>query len=247
MSYSYKQAREEFREWKRLGWKHQFASQHGEDSWLCDHWGLLQLPDRGFFVEFGAASGVKISNTHWLETYRGWHGLLCEPDPRNLAALAECGRTDSIIEPVAVGPRGTVQLGCPADPELSGTLRRLDAKQKVVRAEKLIDVPQVPLTDLLEKHGIEGIDLISIDTEGTELEAWRTLNLKRWRPRVAVVELITWGLPDQSEDIIAALRDDGYALIERTHHNGVFLDVQSARPSSLAYFHARLEETGRAT
>lgn len=206
-----------------MSWQEQFASQHGEDSWINDHWGLLRLPDYGFFVEFGAGDGVHISNTYWLEKARGWHGLLCEPDPRNLAKLATCGRERSKIEPVAIGPRGAVKLGCPDDPELSGTLRTKDAPQKVVRANQVIEVQQVPLSDVLLKHGVEGIDVISIDTEGTELEAWRTLNLNRWKPRLAIIELITWGLPDTSQETIAAIEADGYEMVCRTHHNGIFL------------------------
>lgn len=228
-----------------MNWKDQFASQHGEDSWINDHWALLRLPDYGFFVEFGAGDGVHISNTYWLEKSRGWHGLLCDPDPRNVAKLAKCGRTRSKIEPVAVGPKGIAKLGCPGDPELSGTLRTTDARQKQVRAETIVEVPQVPLSDLLAKHGIEGIDVISIDTEGTELEAWRTLNLKRWRPRLAIIELITWGLPDQSEEIIASMRADNYALIERTHHNGIFLDCYTARASVLQYFGTRMRAAAK--
>jgi FkbM family methyltransferase len=219
-------------------WKDQFASQHGEDSWLCDHWGLLRLPDYGFFVEFGAGDGKYISNTWWLEKYRGWHGLLCEPDPRSADKITE--REHSIIERVAVGTQGTTRLGCTEDPYLSGMLRTADAPRAVVRAQSFIDVPSVPLSNLLEKYGVEGIDLISIDTEGTELESWRTLNLKRWRPRVAIIELITWGLPDASEEIITAMNEDGYTLVKRTFHNGIFLDSASCRNSSLAYFVTRM-------
>lgn len=223
-----------------MSWKDQFASQHGEDSWLCDHWGLLKLPDYGFFVEFGAGDGVNISNTYWLEKSRGWHGLLCEPEPRNLEKLKACGRDRSKIEAVAIGPPGIVDFGCPEDAYLSGTLRTTDDEKEVIRAQQIIRVPSLPLSDVLAKHGVDGLDIISIDTEGTELEAWRTLNLKRWRPRIAIIELITWGLPDQSEEIVQAMDADGYEMILRTHHNGVFLDRDTARNSTLQYFRMRM-------
>lgn len=205
---------------KPTNWSAQFASQHGEDSWLCDHWAELRLPSFGYFVEFGAGDGKYLSNTWWLEKYRNWHGLLFEPDPRNIIS----DRARSIVERIAVGPFGTLSLGCPADPYLSGALRTADAEQKVVRAASFIEVPSFPLSYLLDKHGVDGVDVISIDTEGTELDAWRTLNLKRWRPKVAIIELTTWGIEDRSEETIKALIDDGYRMAHRTTHNGIFVD-----------------------
>lgn len=196
----------------------EFISQHLEDEWLARHWPELGLPDVGFFVEFGAADGVKFSNTYWLEKQKGWHGLLCEPDPRHSIYDRNC-----IIERVAIGPPGEITLGQTRDPFLSGSLRIDQEYESEIRAIATISVPSVPLSRLLEKHRIPKVDLISIDTEGTELEAWRTLDLNRWRPKVAIIELITWGLPDISQQIIATIHADGYDLAERTHHNGIFV------------------------
>lgn len=199
-----------------------FVSQHQEDEWLARNWANLGLPEKGFFVEFGAADGVKFSNTYWLEKAKGWKGLLCEADPRHQIE----DRPNSIIERVAIGPPGTIRLGQTRDPFLSGSLRVELEYESEVRALSYVDVPSAPLSSVLEKHGIRRVDLISIDTEGTELEAWRTLDLARWRPRVAIIELITWGLPNISAKIIAALKSDGYELVERTHHNGIFRDAR---------------------
>jgi FkbM family methyltransferase len=203
-------------------WLDQFRSQHGEDSWLCNHWAELRLPEYGFFVEFGAGDGELLSNTYWLEHSRGWHGLLCEPDPRNQIL----NRPASIIERVAIGRQGTMLLGQTSDPYLTGELRTAGAELKAVRAEAFVEVPSMPLSELLLTHGIDGVNLISIDTEGTELEAWRTLELSHWRPQVAIIELLTWGLADRAGEIIAAMKADGYELAERTYHNGIFRDAR---------------------
>lgn len=196
----------------------QFVSQHLEDEWLAHNWPELGLPEHGFFVEFGAADGVKFSNTYWLEKEKGWQGLLCEPDPRHVIN----DRDNCTIERVAIGPPGEITLGQTKDPFLSGSLRKPSEYESEIRAVSEITVAQVPLSFLLEKHRIPQVDLISIDTEGTEFEAWRTLDLTRWRPTIAIIELITWGLPNKSKGIIAAMKNDGYELMERTHHNGIF-------------------------
>ena len=193
-----------------------FRSQNGEDKWIAAHWDKLGLPSKGFFVEFGAGDGVTISNTHWLEHYCGWQGLLCEPDPRH-----QVNRPNCIVERCCVGPAGSVSLGLCDDPFLSGTLRGPKGKA-VLRANSRVEVEQIPLTTLLLKHGVARVDLVSIDTEGTELEAWQTLDLARWSPIVAVIELDSWGLPDRSGEIIEAMRADGYRMVKQTRHNGIF-------------------------
>lgn len=198
----------------------EFTSQHGEDRWISEHFDELGLPkDGGFFVEFGAGDGVKISNTLWLERDHGWKGLLCEPDARH--QITE--RPNSIVERVAVGPKGFIQLGLTDDPYLSGEMRSRFHADERVQAKKFVEVASVPLSDLLRKHKIAKVDLISIDTEGTEIESWKTLDLATWKPTVAIMELRTWGLKDRSEELIKVMEAAGYRMAERTYENGIFV------------------------
>jgi FkbM family methyltransferase len=185
-----------------------YRSQFGEDRWIEKNWSSLWLPDHGTFVEFGAGDGVHFSNTYWLEKDRGWNGLLIEPDPRT-----EIKDRTAIIERCVIGT-GAVAFGLhPTDAYLSGILR--DSPNRM-------EVEAVPLSALLLKHHITRVDLISIDTEGTEVEAWRTLDLNIWRPTVAIIELYTWKLSDRSHEILDMMKADGYRLMHRTECNGIF-------------------------
>lgn len=208
----------------------EYKAQHYEDQWIDRSWDIIGLPENGFCVDFGAADGVKLSNTWFLEKYHGYSGLLIDPDPRNEHDLLE--RPKCIFERAAVGPPGEVSFGMCEDPLLSGTQRSripsiksfIRSRHKAIQAQEVIRVQSRPLTEILDQHEIPRVDFISIDVEGTEPEAWRTLDLKRWRPIVAIIELKTWGLPDRSQEIIRMMRADGYSLIERTFHNGIFRD-----------------------
>jgi len=199
-----------------------FTAQCGEDRWLMEHWPMLGLPEAGFFVDFGAGNGVRFSNSYWLEKSRGWRGLLCEPNPHQTIE----GRDRSIIERVAVGPAGKAMIGLTQDPDLAGILRSPETTTDEPRLSVVhtVEVDCVPLTTLLERHHIDRVDLISIDTEGTEIEAWRTLDLTRWRPRVCIIEYSTWELPDQLTAVTAEWTTAGYRLAHTTKYNCIFVD-----------------------
>jgi len=214
-----------------------FRSQCGEDEWLAANWQTLGLPDVGFFVDAGAADGETSSNTYWLEKERGWRGLLVEPDLRH-----EIDRPKSIIERYAIGQHATVSLARCVDPFLNSTLRD---ESVAVEHERLavvdrIDVESVPISWLLEKHAIERVDFISIDTEGTEIEAWKTLDLNRWRPKVAIIEYSTWALNDNLRELTLVLAKNGYERRHTTTYNGIFVDVQS---DSYSHAKGRITET----
>lgn len=199
----------------------EFTAQCGEDRWLAANWSWLGLPADGFFVDFGAGDGKTFSNSWWLEKTKGWRGLLCEPDLRH--EIRE--RPRSIIERCAVGPAGLLSLALTVDPYLNSSLRREGpAKHERLAVCDRVDVRCVPLSELLERHRVERVDVISVDTEGTEVEAWRTLDLARWRPRLAIVEYSTWDLNDDLEGLHAVMRGDGYRLVHTTTYNGIFWD-----------------------
>lgn len=188
-----------------------YVAQNLEDQWIDLNWSSLGLPDVGFFIELGAADGITYSNTYWLEKEKGWRGLLIEPNP----VFEINNRPGSIVERCFIGSPGIASLGMCEDPFLSGALR--------VKTPKRIDLTSVGLSELLDKHLVSKVDLVSIDTEGTELDVWNTIDLSRHKPRVAIVELVTYGLPDISADIISAIKHSGYDLIHQTTHNGIFI------------------------
>jgi FkbM family methyltransferase len=156
--------------------------------------------DGGFFIEAGANDGATQSNTLHFERFRGWRGLLVEPIP-DLARRCRMIRRHSIVENVALGSfeqRGTsvdmtyVNLMSIAD----GALPTEDDQKKHVQggstAQRLepyrLTVPCVPLSDLLDKHGVTRVDLLSLDVEGYEPNALSGLDFGRHRPRFILIE-----------------------------------------------------------
>lgn len=157
--------------------------------------------DGGVFVEAGANDGVKQSNTLHFEACRGWHGLLVEPVPE-LARKCRLHRPRSIVEGVAlVAP---MEAGRPVTLRyadlmsvIKGGMKTAEEEQKHVEAgikvQELsntfeIDVPSATLSELLDKHGISQVHLLSLDLEGYERKALEGLDFSRHRPQFILVE-----------------------------------------------------------
>ena len=56
----------------------EFHSQHGEDKWIANN--IKNLPDKGFFIDIGAASAIFRNNTYHFEK-NGWDGVCIDADP----------------------------------------------------------------------------------------------------------------------------------------------------------------------
>jgi len=161
---------------------------------LCqDAWALWASGRKtgGYFVEFGAASGVYLSNTWLLEKKMGWSGVLAEPNPvfhpslrqnRDCTISTKCvyARTGEHLE--FVGTRS---------PEFSGIsafLPERDPAKGAADAERF-EVQTISLNDLLaEAAAPRTIDYLSVDTEGSELEILSAFDFDRWDVRAISVE-----------------------------------------------------------
>lgn len=135
----------------------------------------------GTFVDVGANDGLTFSQTKFLEDRLGWRGLCIEPQPdvfyklsanRPLCSNLQLGISDEEKRLTFVLVHGE------EDNMLSGFkdymdqehLRRIAGKTKTE-----IGVSVLRLDRVLEAAGMRHVDLLSIDTEGNELNVLRSL------------------------------------------------------------------------
>ncbi|UCG17704.1 MAG: FkbM family methyltransferase [Phycisphaerales bacterium] len=181
-----------------IGGRPRYYSQAGEDFLL---WKLFKFRPSGFYVDVGAFDGVHLSNSYSFEL-AGWQGICIEanPDmlerckvarPRSTCLGCACVATDQ-IEPVEFWcePLGLLSS---LHPDAADVSARYEKRGLTFEGFERIRVPAMTLDTILDEQLPEGtpLDFVSIDVEGTELDVLRGFDLKRYRPRVVVIEANT--------------------------------------------------------
>jgi FkbM family methyltransferase len=170
----------------------------------------------GFFVEVGANRPQQESQTWHLEQL-GWTGVLIEPQPQ-LANDLWLARSAKVFAVACSSPRNA---GRRMPLHVAGALSSLDRDRMAPGAqpERVIEVLVRTLDDILtEARAPLRFDLLSIDVEGHELEVLSGFDIRRWRPRLIVLEDHVGNLEKHRY-----LRNAGYRLIRRFENNGWYV------------------------
>lgn len=172
----------------------EFKAQYGEDVFA---WELLGRPLTGFFIEAGAFDGYHYSTTYALECM-GWKGILVEP----LAmAFRVCDklRTNSKCFNASLGSGDEKfgQLHITSD-QYGGMLSTIKGEQleelKAVN-DGVVHTLVVPTTiktisGIISTccRNLTTIDFLSLDVEGSEIDALKGLDFTRHAPRLMLIE-----------------------------------------------------------
>lgn len=194
-------------------------AQFGEDALLRD---LFPRGATRTVVDVGANDGITGSNSLLLEQ-AGWRCLLIEPNPLLARRLRECRRGE-VFECALSDHEGRATLriveGGPGADGLSSLEsaasdhRRLKANGFTTRS---VEVNIKRLDTLLEEAQIPGtIDVLSIDVEGHEATVLSGFDIRRWHPRLVVIE----DNSDYADPIIPGImRRSGYRRVFRSGVN----------------------------
>ena len=151
----------------------------------------LQFKRDGFFVEFGAADGMELSNTYMLEKRYGWTGIVAEPAAiwhddlkRNRSCVIE---TDCVWR--ASNEKLSFKEARSAALSTIGSFGENDWAKKLRKNSKQYMVNTISLNDLLAKNNAPGVvDYLSIDTEGSEFDILSAVDFEKYKFRVITCE-----------------------------------------------------------
>lgn len=183
---------------------------------LQDLWVLYMLKEKrgGYFVEFGACDGRKLSNTLLLETKYDWTGILAEPNP---VWHDELNRNRIChISTDCVSDRSGERIAfehVPGQPELSRmqSIAPDDVHEHNGNrsTRETIEVNTISLVDLLKKYSAPSyIDYLSVDTEGSEFHILNAFDFSAYKFGLISVEHA--GETEKREQIRSLLERHGY-------------------------------------
>lgn len=167
-------------------------SQFGQDEIVLEY---LKNKENGFFVEIGASDGVLLSNCFLLEKKYNWDGICIEPIPYKYDSLIQNRNCKCVNK--AVFSKSDLEVdfsihkyGEYREDGISGITDYLDKhREKVLKNETRINVKTQTLNDILEENKSPYIiDYLSLDTEGTELEILKSVDLNKYKFRIISVE-----------------------------------------------------------
>lgn len=164
----------------------------------------------GYFVEFGAADGVHLSNSYALEKYYNWTGILSEPARCWHRALAQNRNCDIDLRCLWDESEGEIDFFEAEAAELStiSGFSNADMHAKSRRPSDTYKVKTVTLNDmLLEANAPAEIDYMSVDTEGSEFRILSTFDFAAHKVSIITVEH-NYGL--ERERIFRLLSDHGF-------------------------------------
>jgi FkbM family methyltransferase len=171
----------------------------------------LNFKRKGFFVEFGAANGVDLSNTFLLERSFGWSGILAEP-ARIWSEQLTNNRPNSSIEKLCVwkDSNSILIFNETNIPEIStiDSFNNNDSYVNLRKNGRKYEVKTISLNDLLKKYSAPNlIDYLSIDTEGSEFEILNAFDFDTYSIKIITCE---HNYSDNREKIFKLLTSKGY-------------------------------------
>lgn len=204
--------------------KQRSCSQIGQDLWVLEKTGLKR---GGFFVEFGATDGVRLSNTFLLESEFEWQGICAEPNPVLFEKLQQNRKCTTVSD--CIGGQSGVDVEFVLADEFGGIADYAFADQHSERRSafkatgQVMQTTTISLDEFLKKYDApRTIDYLSIDTEGSEYEILKFFPFDEWQIRFLTVEHNWTPHRDKISDLLRGFGyirteaefDDWYELID---------------------------------
>lgn len=199
----------------------QFYGQHGEDQFINS---MFNGRSYGTCVEVGAYDGISLSNTYHFER-KGWNALCIEPIP---SAYEKCKKIRKLTYQSCVGKEDKDDVefhifhlhdNLCAISSLEPDARLIDSHRHLLTNQTTCKTKIRTLNTIFKELDYpKDIDFISIDTENTELDVLKGLDLDMYNVKVFVIE-------NNFDEPFCAdyLRPYGYSRIHRIAVNDFFV------------------------
>lgn len=204
-------------------------AQQGEDLVIMQALGMLGVT-KPRYLDIGAFHPTIGSNTY-LAYLAGGHGVLVEPNPPMAKMLADVRPRDTVVNAgVGTGDAEEADYYLIRNRPQLNTFSKAQVDRYIAEGgalEGTMAMKLVRIGDLLREHFADGIDLLSVDVEGLDLEILRSMDDEAPRPTVICVETGVYGTPALVPEVFSLLAERGYTARGGSMINTVFVDTKA--------------------
>lgn len=185
------------------------------------------------YLDIGAHHPTLLSNTYLFYS-QGGRGVLVEADPLLHKTIARVRKKDKCLNlGVGIDARDSAKFYVMTARTLN-TFSKEEAERYASygaqKIEQILDIPLVPVNQILRENFGTPPNLLSIDVEGLDFEILKTYDFDHYAPEIICVETITY-TEDASEQKLPEIKElvssKGYFLYADTYINSIFVRKSS--------------------
>lgn len=216
-----------------------YYARSGQDKYLNEK--IFLNMKNGIYVDLGAYDGIESSNTLFFEETLEWKGICVEPlpeafeklkDNRNCICINKCaayynGESKFMHVNPAVCPPSHSEKGRTSNYEKMSGLVDYYSEDHIKIIDNIIDqyggekntfsVECMDINDILSILNTNKIDLLSVDTEGSELSILKHIDFSKFNIDVIVVEVLY-----HNNELLDYMRGVGYHKLEEVGYDWIF-------------------------
>ena len=184
-------------------------SQFGEDLVVAEHLTSLKRERQGIYIDAGCFDPFRFSNTRLLNLL-GWRGINVDASEASIRKF-NIHRPHDVNVCAALSDRVEVREFLLSEGSATNRLIRSDSpSDKQSESSRRVEVSTQTLMSIFDRSRFlnEGVDLLSIDCEGSDLAVLRGFDLGRIRPVLICIESLNEG---ESKRIRSYLEGHGYS------------------------------------
>lgn len=204
-------------------------AQAGEDMIVRNIFQNLNLNEITY-LDIGANDPVLMNNTFYFYG-RGHHGVLVEPNAVLCEKLRAVRPRDTTVEAgIGTGSAKSADFYLLSEAAWS-TFDKAEAEERVRNSGGKVTIKEVRKTPLLDVNQVmaehfagQAPSFLSVDAEGWDLPILKSIDYRRFRPKVICAETMVFGTLRAAPEIPAFLRTKGYSSRGSSLVNTIFVD-----------------------
>ncbi len=152
----------------------EFHSQQNEDKYLLNNFNIEQVQN-GTYLEVGAYDGFLFSNTLFLQNEFNFSGILIEAQTSLFNSLKE-NRPKNFLVNSAVTNSNNLSIDFIGNSLEAGVFDELSTNLEKFPDWSKYKVPNKKMSEIIKDSNFDYIDVMFIDTEGSELEVVESID-----------------------------------------------------------------------